>query len=166
MAEPTIIEIPQIALPEEEGYAPETGLSMQCPVRLGLKRDGSDLWTLPVEPLVAARGRKNIILSNVLKKKRQGTVKELWNIDDYEISIFGSLYSNQTGVYPSEQVARLKKILEAEDVISIQSQLTDALGIRYVVFLDWEFPEGRGAEWQDYRIRAVSDVDHELIESV
>lgn len=166
MAEPTIIEIPEVALPEESGYSAESGIVMQCPVRLGLKPDGSDLWTLPIEPLVSARGRKNIILSNVLKKKRQGTVKELWNIDDYEVTINGTLYSNQEGVYPSEQIARLKKIVESESVVAIQSLLTDSLAIRYVVFTDWEFPDSKGVEWQEYRIRAVSDIDHELIESI
>lgn len=166
MANPTIISIPEVELPEEQGYAPETGIVMECPVRLGLRRDGTQLWTLPVEPLVSARGRKNVILSNVLKKKRQGGIMELWSIDNYEVEIRGSLFSNQMGVYPAEQVARLKKLLEAEEVISIQSLVTDALGIRYVVFTDWEFPDTKNIMWQDYRIRALSDTDIELIESI
>lgn len=163
---PTVIEIPEINLPEEEGYSPETGIVMQCPVRLGLKRDGSDLWTLPIEALVSGRGRKNIIISNVLKKKRQGSVKELWSIDDYEITITGSLYSNEEGVYPSEQVARMKKIVESQDIVTIQSLLTDAIGVRYVVAIDWDFPTTKGVEWQDYSVRFLSDVDHELIEPI
>lgn len=147
---------------EKYGYSAETGVVMTTAVKLGIL-DGTPMWTLPVEPVVSLRGKRNVAISNVLKKTRRGSIKEYWSIDDYEITITGALWTNAEGVYPAEQVARLKKILESKEPVMIESMLTDAFGVHYIVPLSWDFGDDKGVEWQNYRITAISDNEHDLV---
>ena len=147
---------------EKLGYSADSGVVMNIPVRLGIL-DGTEMWTLPVEPIVSLRGKRNVAISNVMKKTRRGSIKEYWSIDDYEITITGSLRSKEADVYPAEQVARLKKILESKEPVQIQSMLTDAFGVYYIVPTSWDFGDDKGIEWQNYRITAISDDEHDLV---
>jgi hypothetical protein len=156
MAEPTSLPF-EIAIVPDKATVKHTGATMECPVRLSAKADNSDLKTLPLEPLVSVRGRNVIVMRGIAKKAGAGTVKELFATDDYEITITGTLYSGDDTVYPEEWVSWLRAICEAKKSVQVISKLTDALGIRWMVVLDWSFPETKNVAWQDYSIRGVSD---------
>jgi hypothetical protein len=149
-------------LPDSETVK-TSGATMQMPVRLGLKRDGSDLWTLPIEPIISVRGRNLIVRRNISKKKGVGSVKELWSQDDYSISIRGIFISSVSGEFPESDLSTLKRLLEAKQSLVISCKLTDILGVTLVAVEDWELPETSGLENQYYRLSGYSDQDFELI---
>lgn len=155
---PETTNIPfEVAIVPTTATVKHTGAVMQCPVRLGAKADGSDLKTLPIEPLVSVRGRNVVAARGIAKNEGRGTVKELFATDDYEVTITGRLYSGEEGVFPDEWVGWLRKICEAKKTIQVMSKLTDSIDVRYLTVLDWSFPETGNVAWQDYQIRAVSD---------
>lgn len=162
MADPTTIKIPDVIVVPETAIVPSTGVTMQCPVRLGIKADGSDLKTLPIEALVSARGRNRIIVRNVAKQKaggvnQSGSVKELWTQDDYLVTVTGTLYSGDDDKYPEEWVTFLNGLFRSRKSLIIISKLTDTLGVRSIVVEEWEFPETKGVAYQNFQFRGISD---------
>jgi hypothetical protein len=140
-----------------------TGAVMQCPVRLGLKRDGSDLWTLPIEPLVSIRGAKNIIKRNIAKGVGIGTVKEQFSQDDYQITIQG-LFTNfdDSSKLPEADMARLQRLLEAGQSLTIRCKLLDIVGVTLLAVETWEYPATPGMANQAYTVNGLSDHDFDL----
>ncbi|MGA0556528.1 DUF6046 domain-containing protein [Larkinella sp. VNQ87] len=149
-------------LPDEQAIK-RTGATMKMPFRIGLTRDNSDFWTLPIEPLVSVRGRNMIVRRNISKKNGIGSVKELWSQDDYSISVRGIFVSEKLGEFPEENLSKLKKLLEAKRSLVISCRLTDILGITLMAVEEWELPETSGLENQYFRISGYSDQDFELI---
>ena len=141
----------------------DTGVTMRCPVRLGLKRDGSDLWTLPLEPLVSVSGGKTIVRRNVAKGKGFGSVKEQWSQDDYEISIEGLLQSSELDSYPEAYLSKLKTFLTQGQSLVIHCKILDLLGVDLLCIEKWSFPSTAGIENQQYTISGYSDQDFDLI---
>ncbi|MFC5408005.1 DUF6046 domain-containing protein [Larkinella bovis] len=140
-----------------------TGVTMQMPLRLGLKRDGSDLWTLPIEPLISMRGRNIIVRRNISKKKGIGSVKEIWSQDDYTIRIRGIFMSSVEGEMPESNLSTLKQLLEAKQSLTISCKLTDIMGVTLFAPEEWELPETSGLKNQYFQISGYSDQDFELI---
>lgn len=138
-----------------------TGIKMVAPVRIGLKRDGSDIWTLPIEPLVSISASKTIVRRNIAKAKGVGSVKEQWNQDDYEISIEGSL-QGEIGKYPEADFSKLQNLLKAGQSLVIQGLLFDLLGIGQLCIEKWAYPSTPGIENQNYTFSGFSDQDFEL----
>lgn len=155
-----------------------TGVLMRCPVKLGLRRDGSDLWTLPLEPLVSVKGSKTIVRRNIAKHPTGsntatltmqatlnvpfGTVKELWSQDDYEIEVSGLLQSSELEQFPAADLGRLQGLLKAGQSLVFRSVLTDLLGLDRLAVMSWDFPATAGVENQEYRFTGYSDYDFEL----
>lgn len=139
-----------------------TGVTMQCPVRLGLKRDGSDLWTLPLEPMVSVKGSKTIIRENIAKAVGSGTVKEGWSLDDYEISIEGLLQSVDLNKFPEADFSKLQSFLKPLQSIVIHCKLLDLLGINLMCVASWDYPATPGVENQTYSFSGFSDQYFEL----
>lgn len=156
MADPLNIPF-DVPIVPDTATVKHTGVVMQCPVRLGSKADNGDLKTLPLEPWVSVRGRSVVAIRGVAKKVGGGSVKEKFATDDYEVTLTGTLYSGDEGVFPEEWVAWLKSLCEANKSIKVLSKLTQALGIDHIAILDWSFPETQGVAWQDFSIRGISD---------
>ncbi len=152
---------PDAGRAELVGRVQRTGVVMECPVQLGLKRDGSDLWTLPLEPVVSVKGGKTLIRRNIAKGQGLGTVKEQWSQDDYEISIDGLLQGD--GVFPEQDMSRLDALLKAGQSLMIRSLLTDIVGVGLICISSWDYPATPGLENQAYRISGYSDQDFDLI---
>jgi hypothetical protein len=139
-----------------------TGIKMVAPVRIGLKRDGSDIWTLPIEPLVSIEASKTIVRRSIAKARGVGTVKEQWNQDDYSISIEGTLIGTD-GKFPETDFNKLQNLLKAGQSLVIQSLLFDLLGIGQLCIEKWNYPHTPGLENQNYTFSGYSDQDFELV---
>lgn len=142
---------------------PHTGVEMQCPVSLALKRNSSDFWTLPIEPTVSARASKTIVKRQIQSTiGRVGSVKEEWSQDDYQITVSG-LFQSGDGTYPAEEVAELNDYLRKGQPLQIRCLLLETLGITQMIVESWEFPETSGLENQRYSFTGYSDEDIDLL---
>jgi hypothetical protein len=87
---------------------------------------GLTTWNLPF-PVISISSRKTIIETPLTE--RRGTVKELINIEDYEITIKGFIIS-ATNDFPESDVMTLRTIYEQNTPLSIKCPLTDIFLIR------------------------------------
>ncbi|MPR32395.1 DUF6046 domain-containing protein [Salmonirosea aquatica] len=146
----------------------ETGVTMQMPVYLGLKLNGSDKWLLPIEPTISIRGR-NVITRRTIAKVdstkpiKPGSVKELWAKDDYEIIITGMLHNDEEEELPRELISRLTNLCTHTGPVYMSSGITDAVGIRYIAITDYDFPPTEGISYQRYSIKGFSDTPLEVL---
>lgn len=145
----------------------ETGVTMQMPVYLGLKLDGSDKWLLPIEPTISVRGRNIITRRNIAKVDRDrpdkpGSVKELWAKDDYEIIITGILHNTEREELPTQLISRLKNLCTHTSPIYLESSLTTAISIYQIAITEYDFPVTEGIAYQRFSIKGLSDAPFEL----
>lgn len=151
------------------------GVEMRCPVRLGRNLDYSDIITLNPEPLVSVRASKTIARRNIAKLAPRGptpgetviqfgSVKELWSMNDYEISVEGIFQAFDkenpdvpVDKPPTEWVARFDSLMRAGQSLVISSWITDTLGITQISIDNWDLPHTDGLENQKYRFSGYSD---------
>lgn len=137
------------------------GVPMVLPLILAPASSPSDEYLLPYEPMITVSG-KNIIAKRYVSKGRiRGSIKERWTQDDYDIKVEGILISRH-GVYPSEEVSRLRQLCEAGQLIAT-SPLLELLGISRIVIESWELPHTSGEANQNYRLRCLSDDIYKLL---
>ncbi len=110
--------------------------------------------------LITVNQAKKIIKTEI--QGRDGTVKEYIGMDDYEVSINGVI-TGTNGTRPVEQIAALKKIIDAPIALDVVSAYLQALGINQIVIDNcfWDQQEG-GYAYQTFSINASSDVPQEL----
>jgi hypothetical protein len=77
--------------------------------------------------VVKISGKKTIVKTALAE--RQGTVKELYGIDDYSISIKGFLIDEKNRIWPEAELKTLKKLFEINQAIKLDNALTN-------IFLD------------------------------
>lgn len=131
------------------------GTPLQFPVDLGGVR-------LPNEPLVSVRGGKKIIRTAI--DGRQGTFKEEYSLQDYEVTIQGIAVDEQDpDAYPADQVRAIREVCERPGSVEVVCDLLTLFGITRLAIEPFEFPAdvGMGAA-QRYFIRAYSDTEFEL----
>jgi len=124
-------------------------------------------WDLPY-PVISISSRKTIIETPLTE--RRGTVKELINIQDYEIVVKGFIIAN-ANEFPENDVTTLRNIYEQNVALSIQCPLTDIFLLRpdrsgsdQVVIRELKFPAINGVKnVRPYELRLVSDEAFNLI---
>jgi hypothetical protein len=124
-------------------------------------------WSLPY-PIISISSRKTIVETPLTE--RRGTVKELINIEDYEIVIKGFIVGN-TNEFPESEVATLCAVYEQNVSLSIQCPLTDIFLLRpdrsgsdQVVIKSLTFPSVPGVKnVRPYELHLVSDEPFNLI---
>jgi hypothetical protein len=158
-AEPLEIAIPNIEYFDVVHVA-HTGVQMLMPVEIG---PPGKRFRFPIEPLVSVRGRKIITRRTIAKRKSVGSVKEVWSVDDYEITIAGQLYNPDFDGFPTELVSTLNGIFLSTKMLDISCALTDALGIFNVCIESMDLPATPGIQRQDFVIRCFSDNDFDLL---
>jgi hypothetical protein len=92
---------------------------------------------------IRVTGKKTIIRTPVSEQK--GSVKEQFNIEDYEFAVKGVLIgTNQK--FPDDQVIMLKNIFESTLPVKIENALADLFldASNQIVISDLEFPEIEG----------------------
>lgn len=95
--------------------------------------------------LVSARMKKTVVRTPMTGLG--GTVKELVNTQDLEISVTGCLMG-QRGVWPEERINTLRELFEVNDAVSLKCALTDCffdIDDR-VVLTDLQFPSAMQVE--------------------
>ncbi len=128
---------------------------------------GSFEWQLP-HPVIAVSSRKTIIETPLTE--RRGTVKELINIQDYEIVIKGFII-NERNEFPEKAVTTLRTVYEQNLSLSIKCPLTDIFLLRpdrsgsdKVVIREMKFPDVTGIKnVRPYELHLVSDESFNLI---
>jgi|ERR1035437_6721412 hypothetical protein len=126
------------------------GIEIFLPIRFfDSNASGSLLMYLPY-CVLSISGKKTIIKTPL--PERVGTVKEQYNIDDYNIVIKGFLIS-QDRKFPEQEMEDLKKLYEAQQAVTIDNAITnifltnpvlDRDEQRRVVIESLEFPEVQG----------------------
>jgi hypothetical protein len=99
------------------------GKEIWLPVRFyGLKNIGFSFDELLMPyTVVKINGDKNWTETSLAERK--GSVKELFNISDYSITIKGFAIDDQRRIWPEEQLIALKQIFESEQSIGIDNAL-------------------------------------------
>jgi hypothetical protein len=123
-------------------------------------------WNLPF-PLITITAKKTLVETPLTE--RRGTVKELIQLKDYDITIKGFLIAG-TNDYPEDLVTTLRNIYEINGTIGIKSPLTDIFLLRsdssdQVVITELMLPGLKGVKnVEPYEIRLVSDSIFNLID--
>lgn len=118
-------------------------------------------WTLP-HPVIAVTSRKTIIETPLTE--RRGTVKELINVQDYDIVIKGFII-NKKNEFPEEDITTLRNIYELNKPVSVKCPVTDIFLLRpdrkgsdKVVIKELKFPPVSGIKnIRPYELHMVSD---------
>lgn len=113
--------------------------------------------------LVSITGRKNIISTPLVGRK--GSVKELINEDDYQVSITGLVIGDDRQ-FPEEKLDRINVLYTVNEAVTLKCALTDVFLSEddKVVITDISFPPSAQTEYtQVVEIKCVSDRAFELI---
>lgn len=167
----TIVRVPEI---DKDGKVADE--SLQNEIKKGLESLGSTLWQvpvtlkmgadefmLPIDPVIAINGNNKIIRRYVNKSQVRGSIKERWNQDDYEITIGGIITSDENySIY--DYLTRLRTFCEARESIGIVCDLlNNVFDIHYIAIDSYDFPFTRGADNQQFTIKAFSDDNYLLL---
>ena len=119
-------------------------------------------WQLPVEPIISIKGSNKIIETPLNRGDRVSNVLEEINLNNYSIRIRGVLIGRHD-LYPSNDVYKLRSLLEKRGSKEVKSPLLEIFNINKVAIkdVDWIGVPGQ-PELQAYRMRCISDEDFEL----
>lgn len=125
--------------PYKEQYK---GRDVFLPIKLS---DGDNEVNIPCATL-RVTGQKTIIRTPVAE--RIGTVKEMFNIGDYQFAIKGVLIAPIGKVAPDDDMYRLRMLFESTVPVQLTNALSDLFmdDSRNVCITDIEFPEVEGKE--------------------
>ena len=122
--------------------------------------------------MLSISSKNNIVKRTVAKigseEKQQGTVKERWSRDDFEIKITGVLIGSiLTGdvsqCFPRNDFQKLRDILIKKKKWGIYCEPLQLLGINWIVVEEMNFPFTKGENVQAYEISAISDFEYSLL---
>ena len=111
--------------------------------------------------VVSINGKKTIAETPMVG--RQGTVKELISVNDYEINIAGIALDND---FPDQQIAQLNDLYNINEAVTLKCALTDIFLDEddMVVLKHIDFQEMRGFETaQAFKMSLVTDRSFKLI---
>lgn len=119
--------------------------------------------------MVSITGKKNIVSTQMIGRK--GTVKELINEDDYQISITG-IVIGENQQFPEEKLDKIKELYSINEAIELKCALTDIFLSEEnqmcdkVVITDISFPQSQQTEYtQIIEMQCITDRAFELIQS-
>ena len=113
--------------------------------------------------------RKNTIKETALVH-REGTVKELIQANDYDVTITGHLFSDSrtpnSAIFPQEQLRDLNGVLSTKEPLKIISVYTDSFDIHWVVLKSAEFFQSKNKYLNvlGFTLKMVSDTEHTFME--
>ena len=113
--------------------------------------------------VISITGKKNIVETQLVGRK--GSVKELINLEDYQITIAGFIQSTD-GTYPENEIVQIRGLYDVNESVELICALTDLILDEddKVVITDIDFPSTPGIEdGQVIRIECVTDKPFELI---
>jgi hypothetical protein len=98
------------------------GTEVWLPVRLSLF--GADELEMPYS-VVRATCKKHIVSTPLAE--RQGTVKELYSADDWQITVKGFLIAKNGNPWPEADIEKLNRFFRLQEALVIKNPLTDIL---------------------------------------
>ena len=132
-----------------------------CPLLLRLE-DGAEL-SIP-DAVVAMTRTKQIVTTQVVGMV--GTVKEYISDGDFDINIAVGIQGVEEGkvanVYPEEGLRELRKYLEVDKPISVQSAFFDLFEINRLVLKSYSLTQGTESNYQELTISALSDNEYNV----
>lgn len=148
-----------------DDYAAVGIIHSVMPMRL--KRPTDKEWfLLPLEPLVSISGKNTIIRRKVAKSKLNGTIKERWSQDDYEVTIQGVVSGSDESKYPENYLRKLVELFDERQAVEVEQGILQVFGIHYLAIESASFPHTKGLNNQNYEIKAYSDNPVELLISI
>ncbi len=94
---------------------------------------------------------------------RAGTVKEYISANDYKVNLSGMVISDSIDSFPLYEQIALKKILETEKTMQVESVYLNLWGITKLVYLNGSFkPSNKYVNAFDFKLQCVSDKDFSL----
>jgi len=128
---------------------------------LSFKANGLSEFIFPLDPFISV-SLKNIITRRTISKgNKRGTVKERWTEDDAEITISGTFQSTD-GSYPKE-VEQLRNYFNKHEAIDVACTLLNEKDILKIAIESLDFPHTKGADTQQFEIKAYSDDVFQLL---
>jgi hypothetical protein len=104
------------------------------------------------------------IIERTTVRGRNGTVKEYWSMDDYEIRIRGALIDKRPDYYPKEAVDTLQLLLAEPESLKVVSRFLQMFGIYEMTVSSYTFLPIEGkTNCQFFDITGYSDEPEELI---
>ena len=98
-----------------------------------------------------------------------GTVKEYISDGDFDINIAVGIQGVEDGkvanVYPEEDLRELRKFLEVDKPISVQSAFFDLFEINRLVVKSYSLTQGTESNYQEITISALSDNEYNVFSS-
>lgn len=135
-----------------------------CHLLLRLE-DGTEM-SIP-DAVVAMTRTKQIVTTQVVGMS--GTVKEYISDGDFDINIAVGIQGVEDGkvanVYPEEGLRELRKFLEVEKPISVQSAFFDLFEINRLVIKSYSLTQGTESNYQELTISALSDNEYNVFSS-
>lgn len=135
-----------------------------CHLLLRLE-DGTEL-SIP-DAVVAMTRTKQIVTTQVVGMS--GTVKEYISDGDFDINIAVGIQGVEDGkvanVYPEEGLRELRKFLEVDKPISVQSAFFDLFEINRLVVKSYSLTQGTESNYQELTISALSDNEYNVFSS-
>lgn len=135
-----------------------------CTLLLRLE-DGTEL-SIP-DAVVAMTRTKQIVTTQVVGMS--GTVKEYISDGDFDINIAVGIQGVEDGkvanVYPEEGLRELRKFLEVDKPISVQSAFFDLFEINRLVIKSYSLTQGTESNYQELTISALSDNEYNVFSS-
>lgn len=132
-----------------------------CHLLLRLE-DGAEL-SIP-DAVVAMTRTKQIVTTQVVGMV--GTVKEYISDGDFDINIAVGIQGVEDGkianVYPEEGLRELRKFLEIDKPISVQSAFFDLFEINRLVIKSYSLTQGTESNYQELTISALSDNEYNV----
>lgn len=98
------------------------GKEIWLPVKLLHEDLPGGAYLLPYT-VISIEGEKNIVKTPLAERK--GSVRELYNIDDYDITVKGFLIDDKDRVWPSSEIARLQDFYESFTSLGLDNALTN-----------------------------------------
>lgn len=110
--------------------------------------------------LINVTQAKKIIKTEIAGKN--GTVKEYIGLDDYGVQVNG-IICGLNGVHPKDEIANLKKMLDAPVPIVVACAYLQNLGILNLVVDSYEIGQAEGGySYQQFSINFIDDIPTEL----
>ncbi|MCM1302254.1 MAG: DUF6046 domain-containing protein [Alistipes senegalensis] len=128
--------------------------------------DDKEWFCLPLEPLVSVSGKNIIVRRKVAKSKLNGTIKERWSQDDYEVTIQGVVSGSDESKYPDNYLRKLIELFDERQAVEVEQGILQVFGIRYLAIESASFPHTKGMNNQHYEIKAYSDNPVEFLISI
>ena len=133
---------------------------------LALRNEQGQEYCFQLDPILAVSGKNIIARRYVAKGSLQGTVKECFSQDDFDITITGVLMGNDAKDL-NEQVQELQSILVCGESLAVVNDfLNDGYGITRLVVDSFQFPHTKGMQNQSYTIKCYSDSSINILEEV